>query len=182
MRGSIAWLMLGLALPLALAADKKEGKEYTSKEHGFTIKMPPGEVKVANLKIGDIAMTNYGVEIDKNTAYMVSVGDFPSGTVKEGSEEKILDGSRDGIVNQLKGKVLEEKKIQLDGKYLGRELRVEAPGIGEATDDNPTPVGLCRCRLFLVGDRLYQIVVVAAEKVANSAETTAFLESFKLTR
>ena len=43
-------------------------------------------------------------------------------------------------------------------------------------------VGIHRAHVYLVGNRLYQIVVRGPKEVATSAEATKYLESFKLVK
>jgi len=103
----------------------------------------------------------------------VGYSDYPEEMVKESDPEKILDGSRDGAVRNANGKLVLENKISLDGNP-GRELVIDAKGKGgqDAT---------MKARVFLVKNRLYQVMVVAPKGQVSGAEIDDFLKSFKLT-
>jgi hypothetical protein len=87
--------------------------------------------------------------------------------------EKILDSTRDGLVNTTKAKVISDEKIELDKKYPGRELVTE---MGEA--------GVrMRLRFYLVDGMLYQVIVggIGADSV-KTKEANTFFDSFKLAK
>ena len=65
-----------------------------------------------------------------------------------------------------------ESKIELDGKHPGREILADIPSKG----------GAVRARVYLVGTRLYQIMVVGKKGFEESADTLKFLNSLKLTQ
>ena len=87
-------------------------------------------------------------------------------------KEKALDGGRDAAVSSTKGKLVAgtDKKIKLDNAHPGREFQVEVPILG-----------IYRAQLYVVGDRLYQLVVAGPKDVALSDNADKFFKSFKLT-
>ena len=84
---------------------------------------------------------------------------------------KTLEASRDGLVKALKGKLVSDKKVELDKKYTGREVVVEAMG----------GVVHLRQRMYIIEGVLYQVIVggTSADAV-NGKDANMFVESFKL--
>jgi hypothetical protein len=89
--------------------------------------------------------------------------------------KRILDGGRDGAVANTKGKLISEKTIELAGKYPGREIVIRING--------PAGAVQMRQRFFLVGTKLYQVVVVGQtqERIFDES-STAFLNSLKVAK
>ena len=103
----------------------------------------------------------------------MSYWDYPPGLVQPDKLEKMLDASRDGSVANVGGKLVREEKITLMGNP-GRDLVID-------TGSSAGPgARLLRGRLFIVGNRMYQIMVVTPKNQKSSPETEAFLQSFKL--
>jgi len=120
--------------------------------------------------IGKIAVTSLTLDL-KDRAYFAAYSDYPANLVKNQGIEPTLDGSRNGAVQNVKGKLLKEQKITLGKQRLpGREILIEAAG-GAAH---------VRARIYISGDRLYQVLVGGPEKFVASKEATAFLDSFKV--
>ncbi|MGO8666736.1 MAG: hypothetical protein ACLQUW_01080 [Desulfobaccales bacterium] len=108
-----------------------------------------------------------------DTGYFVSYWDYPPGLVQPDKLQKMLDASRDGSVANVGGKLVREEKITLMGNP-GRDLVID-------TGSSAGPgARLLRGRLFIVGNRMYQIMVVTPKNQKSSPETEAFLQSFKL--
>jgi hypothetical protein len=107
----------------------------------------------------------------KTTAYLISYQD-DANLVNAGARviARALDNARDVTVAILKGKLKAEKSIKFAG-YPGREIQIETPKLG-----------IYRARVYVVGKRLYQVVVLGPEKFALSRESSRYLDSFKLTK
>ena len=71
-----------------------------------------------------------------------------------------------------RGKLVSDTKISLAG-HPGREVVIDARG-------PHGPRGLIRGRLFMVGNRLYQLMVVAPQGRDDEKAAEDFLKSFKL--
>lgn len=167
------WFAL-LAVAFALAAcQQMPAKNYTSREGNFTIGMPatPKEdVQKVESRSGTVTIHQFAVEHD-NRAYIVYFADYPTGLVKPGMEQKLLNAARDGAVSNTHGKLLKERHIKLMGKYPGRELTV-------LTSDGKVIV---KDRMYLVGDRMYQVLVSAQKDQISAPEVDKYLDSFQLT-
>lgn len=75
---------------------------------------------------------------------------------------------RDLFLDEVKGKLVEEKKASL-GTMAGKEYLVE------------TPDGMARYRLLGTGVRIYRMAVVGTKDQVQSADADTFFDSFKRT-
>ncbi len=153
------------------ASDQPEWKEFVSKEGRFKVLMPgtPKADKVATESDFGKGTLSMNVAQSGNVMYGANYSDFPPG-IKKTPIKQLFDSSRDGAVANLQGKLASEKDIKL-GDHPGRELRIEVAGGKQ----------LFRARVFLVDQRIYQVVVLSSPEAATSKEADRFLDSFKLT-
>jgi hypothetical protein len=107
-----------------------------------------------------------------NIGYFVSYCDYPPEVAKPDKAEQMLDGARNGAVSNARGKLVSETKVSL-GDNPGRELVIDAVSPHELAVT-------IKGRLFMVKNRLYQIMVVSPRGEAGAAGNDAFLKSFKL--
>ena len=170
--------LLVLAFPLALCAeDKKEDKKPTptalkSKEGKFSVAMPDKPTERTNkvkTDIGELDLHAFLVD-QTDRALVVMYSDYPDGSVAANTD-KVLAGCIEGNVKALKGKLLTEDKITTGkAKFPGREIRIEMP------DKKNT----YRARLYLAGDRLYQVVVLGPDDFTKGKVVEDFLKSFAI--
>jgi hypothetical protein len=177
-------MILARRLPFALAtlallagtASAAEWKEFESKTGKCAVMMPgtPTENKQTfPTDAGPVEATLYMLESDGgDVAYLMGFNDFPADLVAQSDPNTMLDGARDGAVKNVGGKLLEEKKITING-YPGREIKVSAQG---ENGEN-----IVYARVYLVKNRLYQALVVFPKKILRQADVTKFLTSFRLT-
>jgi hypothetical protein len=118
-------------------------------------------------------LTMFGVE-SKDGMYGIGVADLPIPDGETAAQiQDRLDGARDGAVRNINGTLTSSSSITLGKqKYPGREFH--------ATITKPK-VGQVRARVYLVGKRVYQVIVMGTNEYATSKEATAFLDSFRLT-
>jgi len=165
-------LTLIAASSLALAGP--QFKSFASKAGAFSVLMPgtpQQQTKVVDSPAGKLHVHLFVVPLDGgNTAYMASYIDYDPQLIAAAPADKLLDGARDGQVSSVKGKLASEKRLKL-GRHPGRELRITLKqGM------------FIRSRLYLVGNRLYQCLVVGKKAVVNSADAGRFFGSFKTTK
>jgi hypothetical protein len=146
-------------------------KEFASKEGRFKLLMPgtPKQYKLDTESDFGKGVLHINTVEAGETMYGTNYCDFPA-EVKKAPLKQVYDSSRDGAVANLEGKLASEKDIKL-GEYPGREIRIEVAG-GKK---------LFRARVYLVDQRLYQVVVFGTKETATSKEADKFLDSFKLT-
>lgn len=144
---------------------------YSSTDGRFTVQFPAGQVKQSTQPLrlqGRDSSTLYVtyVEVeqqDSTVAYMVMYNDYPAKYVKTTPQE-FLRQVRDAGV---KGKtLLSDMPIDLNG----------VPGREFASSNDQWNFNE---RLFLQGNRLYQLIVTSA-KDKTAAQATQFLDSFKI--
>jgi len=109
---------------------------------------------------------------DDNFAYIVGHTVYPDSVIN--SEKKsMVDGffrsAVDGAVSNVKGKLLTEKKIELDG-FPGREVTVDF--------QNGQAVILMKC--FLVRNVMYILETISESGKENNTSSSHFYQSFKL--
>jgi hypothetical protein len=130
----------------------------------------PGTPKEQTQQAAGITLKMY-VVAQGNDGYAVGYADVPGVAAEQGFQlEARLDGARDGAIRNVNGKLREEKKLTLEGKYPGREFIA----------DVPEKKLVLRARLYIVNGRLYQTLVVGVADFANSDTATKFLDSFAL--
>lgn len=162
-------VLLALAI-LLIGCQRSTWEEFSSSEGAFSILMPgtPTEqTKTVNTAVGPIDAYFFLLE-RKDIAYMVGYSDYPDTVVQKTNPDAILEGARNGAVANVQGKLLNELIISLNG-YPGRELKIEPAG-GKGT---------IKAKIFIVGNRLYQVMVVTPKEKAFSKNVRRFLDSFK---
>lgn len=156
--------LLGAAF-LAVGCGSAALTDFESKEHKFKVKMP-GTPKVQNQNVGGLQQNIYLVE-ERNGAYMVFHQENPfSGA---GLEKQMLEGAVTGLSS--KGSVKSKTDIMLEGKYPGVDVHfgVTTPKAGEGRD-----------RIYIVGNKLYQVMVIGSADFVNSDTSKKFMDSFQL--
>ncbi len=153
-----------LMIPVSHDLSAQQATAFESEEGRFAIMMP-GEPKVSESKIatsdGEPTIQKQFVAGGESGVYLVSYQDNPN---LEGADEaaiaRAFDVGRDGLKKAFHGEVLEEKAITLSDKFPGREIRLSIPQAG----------GQGRCRLYLVGTRLYQVMAVGVPAFVGSEQ------------
>lgn len=157
---------------LVTGAARGQEKPFKSLEGGFSVQFP-GQPKYEANKLPGTNITQHQFLHESKdgtvahlTMYHVDAG-F-AGLSKEEKQKRLI-AARDGARQSLNGKLLDDKAIELAG-HPGREFKVTVPEIKAEY----------RSRIYIVGDRLYQIALVGPPEVTASKGADAFLESFKL--
>ena len=169
---------LGAVAFVSLAVGCQKMEDYTSKEWGFRAKFPgKPQVKQQSQSVAGqtIQFTMFMVE-SRNWAYMVGVSDMPLPDGETQAQiQRRLDDARDGAVGNIGATLSSSSEITFQGKYPGREFAAKLPPIPNGPSD-----GQIRCRIYLVGKRMYQTMVLGTPKYVNDARATEFLNSFQL--
>lgn len=152
------------------AAVPKGWRTFNVDDGGFSLAFP-GDPKLQETTVdteaGPIVARMYILEVSETLAYMCGFNDYPPG-VLDPDPESVLDGARNGAVQNVGGRLKQEKKITVDG-HPGRELVIETPG-GMVTYG----------RAYLVNGRLIQALVVMKSDAVDMRNVRAFLDSFRL--
>jgi hypothetical protein len=148
-------------------------KTITAKDNTFSFQMPgsPKEDRqLIKTATGGVDLGTYLLDLPRSEGTLgVFVNEFPEEGIKALSPEKRLDSARDGAVANVKGKLKSEKKITLQ-ENPGRDVLIEVDS-----------KSIVRVRLYVVKNRLYQVLVSGPKDLATSKTAERFLESFKLT-
>jgi hypothetical protein len=148
----------------------EEFKPYRSDEGRFSILLP-GEpermVQKVDTPFGALELIMYQAG-SKKIGFMVGYADYPQKMFESADIEKMLDDARDGAVQNIQGKLIDEKVLDFHGNP-GRELEIKVPN--KAT---------IKSRIILIGTRLYQVMVVSESKSALRKNCPKFFESFKV--
>ena len=167
-------LILGVLLCAACQGNQTAYEEFSSETGNFSIDTPgtlEETQQSVETPVGPINIHTFTAESNES-AYVVAYSDYPNEIVEQTDPEMLLDSSRDGAVSNLGGTLVEEETIELEGNP-GRSLIIDtAAGTEEAATINS--------RIFLVDNRLYQILVVVPEAVEGEIDSETFLDSFEL--
>ena len=129
---------------------------------------PEESVQDMDTDKGQISM--HGLNLaERETAYIATYTDYPESVYKDRDNQSILDDVRDGILVNPPGTLLSEAVISLDG-HPGRDITYEIND-GQIT---------FRARVYLVGNRLYQMLAGTTTDKASNSDIGKFLESFTL--
>src|SRR5262249_6349868 len=139
--------------------DVPEWTKVSPHAAGFGVSTPeePKEQK-QKVKAGtsEMDLTQYVVSLGDKGAYLVMYSDLPG--TRTGDGEDIYKAARDRVVENLKGRLLNESKVQLSDT-VGREIHVQSPaGV------------VVRDRMFVMNNRFYQVMVAGPRAFVNSPE------------
>jgi hypothetical protein len=169
---AVVAVLLNVAMVIGDEPKVNEGLvEFKSEEGQFSVRLP-GKPEYEVVEVGDAKEKQHQFTVGAaQGAYVVSYQENPN--LKGSSDKQLaaaLESGRDRLKDVFRGKVLESKTVALDKKYPGLNFRITIPQAN----------GEARCRFYMVGTRLYQILAIGMPEFANSAEATQVIESFKL--
>lgn len=163
-------------VPLA-ESDPQAWKEYSSAEGRFSILFPgkPGQ----DTKVIEASDAQFKLSIHRLKTlaeYSVMYADYPVPANDPAVAKLVLDNGAKGAVASVRSELLEINEIMLDG-HPGRFLKQRMPG-GE----------ILWVKMFLVGQRMFQIAVTTPREDGASPQTISlyktaadkYLNSFKL--
>ena len=142
-----------------------EFKKFEPANGKFSVLMP-GTPKESHLDVaspfGQLSMTGYVSELPGNRGFSVGTSDLPKGSSFDPA--KSLQG---GAAN-VKGTVLSSSEIAMDGHVGCEGLLKTGSGL------------MIRSRIYLVGDRVYQVQALGNDAFVKSKDADKFLDSFKI--
>ena len=177
-------LHLAIALFLLAAcigAEDSKPKTVKSEQGRFEIASPVDlkeSVQKSETKSGPVEFHIFS-GVSSGTTYMLFYNDLPPDALQKKTADEMLANARDKAVAGMKGKLLDDKKVELDG-YAGRDFRYEY----NAADGSKM---FSRTRAMLVKDRFYQVKAIlprddAKRDEAKERAVNEFFESFKLVK
>lgn len=140
---------------------------------GFSVEMPRlPNAKEESVDIGNgksAKMRTLQI-LSESVVYDITVADYPKGAIQAaGDEAQVLDNARDGILQNAMGPLKSGTKIEFVGRTT-RELLVDM-----------TTGFTSRSRIFIVGDRLFNVGAITEDGNVRSALVERYFASFKLT-
>jgi hypothetical protein len=170
----ISILALAVVLLAAAGCGPGELKEFSSADGKYKILLYANPTKKDQQASGQ---TVHVVANDMGSkAIMVMHTDLPI-KAEESAEQiaKRLDGAKTGAMNSVKAKETKSAKITIKDK-AGNEF----PG-REFTGELPSSQGVLKSRIFIVGKRLYQVLVFGPASFVDSGDVARVFDSFELT-
>ncbi len=151
--------------------EEAETDAYMSKDGKFSINFP-GTPTVESQKVatevGDIEMVTFMYEKSATEIYMVAYSDYPSAMVEMSDPKTLLTGAKEGALSSYGAKVTEENDVELDGN----------PGMTFKANSDSYYVTY---EIYMVGNRLYQIVILRDGSYPTDEAYNSFIKTFKLT-
>jgi len=117
---------------------------------------------------GSVVMTSYSCDTG-DMSYFVAIIDYPTGTFTPEKVDNAYAGAVNGEATSAKGTIRSVEPFTL-GAVTGRDALIDV------AESHQT----FHSRLFLVGDRLYQVLFVAPTGQENGKDSLDFLNSFAL--
>ncbi len=147
---------------------------FTSEEGRFTAVFPDkpkASQKIVPTNAGDVTVHIVAAEFPgQDAAWSVNYTDYKPEVLKSNGPDGMLDGSLNGTVQSMKGTLLKSNPITQAG----------APGREFTWTLVNNKVKLWgRCRLFLVGDRIYQVFILGPDQLTRSTTADQLFQSFK---
>jgi hypothetical protein len=162
------------ALLVACAA-QPSFREFNAAKCGFTIQMPtdPKEESTSTEASGiKIDLTFYTAVVG-NSAYVAGCNDFPADLMATADVNAMLDSAVDGAITNSNATLDSQSNIELDGNP-GREVTGSAKIAGQDA--------VLKGRIYMIGNRLIQAIIVAPKGQIKDQDVTKYLESVKLVK
>lgn len=145
---------------------------FQSPDAPYSVLMPFKPKTVSQNNAG-MTINMHTCEVGKDLAVMTCSNDFPAIDLKDKDRcEFILKESMNGAMNNIKGKLGEQKSLMLEGKYPMREFS------GTFTDPK-VGAGAIRARIVLMPGKLVQLIIVGKSEEITKPQVVKCLESLK---
>ena len=162
---SRTFLMVLAAAGLAGCGRSPAGRLYRSEDGNFGVAMP-GTPKETQQVAGTIPIHVLTAEDGAGVAFNVTYNDVPADLATPEKANGVLDRTTSGLAAGGRNRIIEAQPLRLVG-HPGREVEFAA-GTRRGTS-----------RIYLIGPRLYQVMVVAPGATLPPA-AESFLDSFRL--
>ncbi len=164
--------MLAYAITLLLFCSSvsvaHEWEKLSDEKGNFKVTVPgkPNKLQqTVDTDVGKVEAHYYLVELDEGrVVYAMAYSDYPASFTDNADPETVLDGVRNGNIKPHDGTVTSEWKIKLENNFPGREYTFRGTLQGTTT-----PI-VGYVRLYLVGTRLYQQIVLLDAKSSHEKE------------
>lgn len=169
-----ALIVLAASLLAACTRAESEWKELVVHDAGFSILMrgqPHYVRQMLDTPAGKMEAHLYSS--DRPDAYFaVGYSDYPLALVLGGSREQLFAGVRDTWVRRLEGRLTSTDDRMKAGAYPGYAFSAEGKAKGADA--------ILDARLYLLDQRLYQVVAITRKQAVPQGLVNRYLASFKL--
>lgn len=169
MRKAFPLLLLLSASAMVVSAQTQDWSKFTSPEGGFSIQVPAAPVRETkthtDAKVGEFTTNLYIARADREIYVFGWVDYAPTFKFDVRGE---LEANRDKFLAGIKAKLLDTTTVTL-GKHQGIEFTAELPNAA------------IKSRVYVVGRRPYQLIVITPAGRDATQNVTRFLTSFELT-
>ncbi len=168
MKPFLALLVMAL---LMAGCGQSRWTEYRSNKGGYSVEMPHAPKESSDKIPTDVGTITFHMALSEGRTwgFASAYADFPDWTVDKKDAKELLHGARDGALRNIGGKLEKESWIELEGH----------PGI-ELVFSAPSQKIKAKARIYLVKNRLYQVLGGQTEDAYDEAELDRFLDSFRL--
>ncbi len=146
------------------------GDRFNSEDGKFKVHFE-GKPNITSEKVptavGDIEVHMFLYEKSATEIYLVGYSDYPSELIKKSNAAEVIKGAQGGVVEKLKAKITEEKKISVGGN----------DGIWFRANSDQYYITY---KLFLSGNRLYQIGMIRDGSHVSDEAVKSFMDTFEL--
>jgi len=147
-------------------------KRFVSEDKLFAIRFPmrpSRESDILNTANGKVELIQYRAK-KGDIFYAVIYADYPLRVLSGMTSEQLLDNSRNGIVENVQGRILSEIVIS-KGSYPGREFTMKVE-----------PNTIVTSQIVRKDNRMYQIMIVTSGEKLFTSERRQFFDSFEILR
>ena len=168
------WLVLAISLLVLAGCHKPNWQDFSSAEGRFSVLMPgtpKDKSQTENTPLGPIT-THISIYSDNDSAFAVSYTEYPPSLMENFNVEKGLDGARNAQLGKFGSALISETPLSYQDTYPGRELQMTlTKGDGKHAIRN---------RMYLIKNRLYQVMIILPKDELFSKDAVKFMDSFKL--
>jgi hypothetical protein len=162
-----------VVLVLVACRPQVQWTEFSSTKGRFSVSMPGTPETDHETEYypgaGEIGFFIYSLRT-ASVEYDVVHSDFPDEYMQKMSADQFLDRARDEVLERFSGRLDAEKKILLASKHPGRELEITVE------EENIS----IQSRMYLVGQRIYYVMVAMPTFAPEREDAARFLNSFKV--
>jgi len=175
LRAIVRLLFMLVLVAGAAGCDRSKWHEQSIRDGGFRVLMLPQphyEKRQLDTPVGTITAHLYTMELS-DSVFGVGYSDYPEQVLRMMAPRRMFMDVRDGWMKRINGRLQGEgKDIRLEGTYPGMEIVASGTVNGREA--------YLRGRFYLVGTRLYQVVVFGNRDTIPLADVNRFFSSFKL--
>ena len=167
-RFAIAYFVIQLLVQPSHAAVPDSWKQYASKVGGFSVSFPAApESHSDKIDAHGIPTTMHTFACEASErVFIVSYNDYPKSAMRD--EKQMLVDAEQGAMKNVHGTLIDDQAFKY-GDYNARSYAVKVA-------ENH----VVRANMFLVGSRLYQVLVVVPASDVDGASVRKFFGSFQL--